>query len=89
MMPNHIPLFAGNIFFQINSLHMTLFSELGLRQELLEGVERLGFTEPTKVQELAIPTILESAQDLVALAQTGTGKQGLLDSLITQNRSRK
>ena len=61
---------------------MTLFSELGLRQELLEGVERLGFTEPTKVQELAIPTILESAQDLVALAQTGTEKQGLLDSLL-------
>ena len=40
---------------------MTLFSELGLRQELLEE-ERLGFTEPTKVQELAIPTILESAR---------------------------
>ncbi|MBU94886.1 MAG: hypothetical protein CL669_04760 [Balneola sp.] len=55
---------------------MSLFSELGLKQELLEGVERLGFTEPTKVQELAIPTILESAQDLVALAQTGTGKTG-------------
>ena len=49
---------------------MSSFSELGLKQELLEGVEHLGFTEPTKVQELAIPTILNSKQDLVALAQT-------------------
>jgi ATP-dependent RNA helicase DeaD len=55
---------------------MSSFSELGLKQELLEGVEHLGFTEPTKVQELAIPTILNSKQDLVALAQTGTGKTG-------------
>ena len=71
---------------------MTLFSELGLRQELLEGVERLGFTEPTKVQELAIPTILESAQDLVALAQTGTGKTGafglpLLHKIDPENKN--
>lgn len=55
---------------------MSSFSELGLKQELLEGVERLGFTTPTKVQELAIPTILDSSQDLIALAQTGTGKTG-------------
>ena len=55
---------------------MSSFLELGLKQELLEGVEHLGFTEPTKVQELAIPTILNSKQDLVALAQTGTGKTG-------------
>ena len=71
---------------------MTLFSELGLRQELLEGVERLGFTEPTKVQELVIPTILESAQDLVALAQTGTGKTGafglpLLHKIDPENKN--
>jgi ATP-dependent RNA helicase DeaD len=55
---------------------MSSFSELGLKQELLEGVERLGFTTPTKVQEIAIPTILDSSQDLIALAQTGTGKTG-------------
>ena len=71
---------------------MSLFSELGLRQELLEGVERLGFTEPTKVQELAIPTILESARDLVALAQTGTGKTGafglpLLHKIDPENKN--
>ena len=71
---------------------MSSFSELGLKQELLEGVKHLGFTEPTKVQELAIPTILESAQDLVALAQTGTGKTGafglpLLHKIDSDNKS--
>lgn len=55
---------------------MPTFKELGLKQELLDAVEKLGFTEPTKVQELAIPAILSSQRDLVALAQTGTGKTG-------------
>ena len=55
---------------------MPTFKELGLKQELLDAVEKLGFTEPTEVQELAIPTILSSQRDLIALAQTGTGKTG-------------
>lgn len=55
---------------------MPTFAELGLKQELLDAVEKLGFTEPTKVQELAIPSILSSQRDLIALAQTGTGKTG-------------
>ncbi|MBO6620915.1 MAG: DEAD/DEAH box helicase [Balneola sp.] len=55
---------------------MPTFKELGLKQELLDAVEKLGFTEPTEVQELAIPTILASQRDLIALAQTGTGKTG-------------
>ncbi len=55
---------------------MPTFKELGLKEEILEAVELLGFTEPTKVQELAIPTILASQRDLIALAQTGTGKTG-------------
>ncbi|MEO9885465.1 MAG: DEAD/DEAH box helicase [Balneola sp.] len=55
---------------------MPTFKELGLKQELLDAVEKLGFKEPTKVQELAIPAILSSQRDLVALAQTGTGKTG-------------
>lgn len=55
---------------------MPTFKELGLKDELLEAIELLGFTEPTKVQELAIPTILASQRDLIALAQTGTGKTG-------------
>ncbi|SCY13405.1 DEAD/DEAH box helicase [Desulfoluna spongiiphila] len=50
------------------------FEEFGLRQELVEAVAALGFTEPTPIQEKALATLRESTGDLVALAQTGTGK---------------
>ena len=55
---------------------MTTFKDLGLAQELLDAIDILGFETPTKVQELAIPVILDSERDLIALAQTGTGKTG-------------
>ncbi len=50
------------------------FTELGLSSELLEGISRLGFETPTPVQAAVIPAILNNGRDLVALAQTGTGK---------------
>jgi ATP-dependent RNA helicase DeaD len=53
---------------------MTTFSELGLRPELLAAITELGFTEPTPIQEQTIPLLTENITDLVALAQTGTGK---------------
>jgi ATP-dependent RNA helicase RhlE len=49
------------------------FAELGLDEHILEGVAALGFTDPTPVQAQAIPLVLEG-RDLVASAQTGTGK---------------
>jgi len=52
------------------------FTQLGLRKELLEGIELLGFEEPTSIQSAVIPFILEEKRDLVALGQTGTGKTG-------------
>jgi ATP-dependent RNA helicase RhlE len=52
---------------------MTLFSELGLRAELLRAVEAQGYTTPTPIQRQAIPTVLKGG-DLLASAQTGTGK---------------
>ncbi len=55
---------------------MITFAELGLRPEINQALEKLGFTNPTGVQEQAIPHILNSKQDLIALAQTGTGKTG-------------
>jgi len=50
------------------------FSELGLSEDLLKGIAELGFDQPTLIQEKAIPELLTNPQDLVALAQTGTGK---------------
>ncbi len=53
---------------------MSTFQELGLNDDLLHAITDLGFTKPSEVQEKAIPILLESETDLVALAQTGTGK---------------
>jgi len=53
---------------------MTSFEELGLDQSLLDAITDLGFKNPSEVQEKAIPILLEDDTDLVALAQTGTGK---------------
>ena len=50
------------------------FIELGLGPDVLAGVAKLGFETPTPVQVEVIPFLLEKEQDLVALAQTGTGK---------------
>jgi len=50
------------------------FNELGLSPELLEGISRLGFEAPTPVQAQVIPRLLANKGDVVALAQTGTGK---------------
>lgn len=53
---------------------MTKFEALGLQKSLLDAVADMGFETPSEVQEKAIPILLESETDLVALAQTGTGK---------------
>ena len=53
---------------------MTTFKELGLKAELIKGLDDLGYVEPSPIQAKTIPHILESKKDLVALAQTGTGK---------------
>ncbi|HAD36075.1 MAG TPA: ATP-dependent helicase [Gammaproteobacteria bacterium] len=50
-----------------------LFKELKLDPRLLEAIEKCGFTEPTDIQRKAIPVVLSGA-DLMASAQTGTGK---------------
>ena len=50
------------------------FAELELSPEILRSIDELGFTEPTPIQEEAIPQLLASDRDLVGLAQTGTGK---------------
>ena len=49
------------------------FAELGLNEQILAGVATLGFSAPTPVQAAAIPAVL-AGKDVVASAQTGTGK---------------
>jgi ATP-dependent RNA helicase DeaD len=53
---------------------MKNFEALGINGPLLQAIEALGFTEPTPVQAKAIPLLLQGTTDIVALAQTGTGK---------------
>ncbi|MBN1987465.1 MAG: DEAD/DEAH box helicase, partial [Prolixibacteraceae bacterium] len=53
---------------------MTLFSEMGLSPEIQLAIEELGFEQPTPIQEKVVPFLLEEKQDMIALAQTGTGK---------------
>ncbi|EDM43194.1 ATP-dependent RNA helicase, DEAD/DEAH box family protein [unidentified eubacterium SCB49] len=53
---------------------MSAFKALGLNDELLQAITDMGFETPSEVQEQAIPILLEEDTDLVALAQTGTGK---------------
>lgn len=51
-----------------------LFSELPLDPNILKGIEALGFTTPTPVQQESIPLLIQENRDLIGLAQTGTGK---------------
>ena len=53
---------------------MNTFQQLGLEDHLLQAINDLGFETPNEVQQKAIPTLLSEENDLVALAQTGTGK---------------
>ncbi len=53
---------------------MTDFKEMGLSEALLQGIAALGFEKPTPIQQQVIPAVLQSNTDLIALAQTGTGK---------------
>ena len=50
------------------------FEETGLRPELLTALAEIGFEHPTPIQEKMIPLLLAQTRDVVALAQTGTGK---------------
>ncbi len=53
---------------------MNTFQDLGLEERILQAIADLGFVTPSEVQQKAIPVLLEDERDLVALAQTGTGK---------------
>lgn len=71
---------------------MNKFELLGLNESLLAAVRDMGFENPSEVQEKAIPVLLEQDTDMVALAQTGTGKTAafgfpLIQKIDPDNRS--
>jgi len=53
---------------------MNTFFETGLKKEILDAINDLGFINPTPIQDKAISLLLETDNDIVAYAQTGTGK---------------
>ena len=57
-----------------NNIEVVPFSRTFLKDELLTAIKELGFKKPTPIQEKVIPHLLSSNQDLIASAQTGTGK---------------
>lgn len=53
---------------------MKTFEELGVSEEIRRAIEEMGFEKPMPVQEEVIPYLLGTRNDVIALAQTGTGK---------------
>ncbi|MDE5901279.1 MAG: DEAD/DEAH box helicase [Muribaculaceae bacterium] len=71
---------------------MTDFKSLGVREDLLRAIEEMGFEHPMPVQEKVIPHLLTADNDVIALAQTGTGKTAafglpVIQRIDTANRS--
>ena len=60
------------------------FSEIGLNSDILKAITDLGFENPTPIQQEAIPFVLSEETDLIALAQTGTGKTAAFGMPIIQ-----
>ena len=63
---------------------MTKFTDLGIQEDILKGISELGFEEAMPVQREVIPVLLETDRDIVALAQTGTGKTAAFGLPIVQ-----
>lgn len=53
---------------------MSSFTETGLHENIIKAIQELGFEQPTPIQAKTIPHLLSSDKDLIAFAQTGTGK---------------
>lgn len=71
---------------------MNLFSETNLSPDILKAIGELGFESPTEIQKQTIPFISTDTRDLIALAQTGTGKTAafslpILDMIDASSRT--
>lgn len=70
---------------------MSSFTEIGLQENIIKAIEELGFEQPTPIQAKTIPHLLTSDKDLIAFAQTGTGKTaafGLPAIQLTDTRNK-
>jgi len=63
------------------------FTEMGLRPEIVKAIGELGFESPTPIQAECIPFLIENSNDLIANAQTGTGKTAAFGLPILENIS--
>ena len=63
-----------NIYALLLFSDLKTFEELGVSEEVRQAIEELGFEYPMPVQEEVIPYLLGNKNDVIALAQTGTGK---------------
>ena len=68
---------------------MKTFEELGVCEEIRHAIEEMGFVQPMPVQEEVIPYLLENKQDVIALAQTGTGKTAAFGIPVLQRIAEK
>ena len=67
---------------------MKSFEELGVCEEIRRAIDELGFEHPMPVQEEVIPYLLNSGKDVIALAQTGTGKTAAFGIPVLQQIDR-
>ena len=66
---------------------MKTFEELGVSPEIRKAIEEMGYENPMPVQEEVIPYLLGENNDVVALAQTGTGKTAAFGLPLLQVRA--
>ena len=76
----------------LKSKELKTFEELGVNENILRAISELGFEQPMPVQEEVIPYLLGNKNDIIALAQTGTGKTAafgipLLQRIDTDSRT--
>ena len=68
---------------------MSKFKEIGVAKDLCQGINEMGFINPTEVQEQSIPFLLLENRDLISLAQTGTGKTAAFGLPVIQKTELK
>ena len=68
---------------------MKTFEELGVCEEIRSAIEEMGFVQPMPVQEEVIPYLLGNQNDVIALAQTGTGKTAAFGIPVLQRIAEK